>query len=195
MVINNEVKFAERVILMDAAYVNKITDDLSRYFGLAIERKLPKADLPIFLECIALDANIKPGEQVVQVLFIYDKSSRFLDSFTTPDLKKELNDVAFKSQLGEFQLNAFEASDMASREEFYLEAVKIVADAKEVKHLMIVPYEEEYADKLSDILKKVDGKECIHVFGMNPPSQDVSYSWEMIGFAVLRALGVRSDEI
>ena len=103
-----------------------------------------------------MDAAIQPGDNVLQVLFVYDKDKNKMDAFNPSDLKKELNDVAYKSQLGEFQLNAFEPSDMADRESFFLEAVKLVADAKEVKHLVIVPSESEYGDKLPEIFDKVD---------------------------------------
>ena len=70
---NNELKFAEKVILIDAAYINKVTKDLSQHFGQVIGRELPKADLAIFLECVAMDAAIQPGDNVLQVLFVYDK--------------------------------------------------------------------------------------------------------------------------
>jgi hypothetical protein len=195
MVINNELKFAEKVILIDAAYIDKVTKDLSQHFGQLIGRELPKADLPIFLECVAMDAAIQPGENVLQVLFVYDKNQTKIDAFNPSDLKKELNDVAFKSQLGEFQLNTFEPSDMADKETFFLESVRLVADAKEVKHLVVVPDEMEYGNKLPEIFDKVDGKESIHVLGMNPPAPSDKYHWEMMGYAVLQALGIRSDEI
>ena len=195
MVISNELKFAEKVILIDASYINKVTGDLNQHFGQMIGRELPKADLPIFLECVAMDAAIQPGENVLQVLLVYDKEHAKMDAFNPSDLKKELNDVAFKSQLGEFQLNTFEPSDMADREAFFLEAVKLVADAKEVKHLVIVPSETEYGDKIPEIIEKVDGKESIHVLGMNPLAPSKAFSWEMMGYAVLQALGIRSDEI
>ena len=192
---NNELKFAEKVILIDAIYINKVTNDLRQHFSQVIGRELPKADLPIFLECVAMDAAIQPGENVLQVLFVYDKNQTRIDAFNPSDLKKELNDVAFKSQLGEFQLNTFEPSDMADKEAFFLESVRLVADAKEVKHLVVVPSESEYGDKLPEIFDKVDGKESIHVLGMNPPVSSDKYQWEMLGYAVLQALGIRSDEI
>ena len=195
MVINNELKFAEKVILIDAAYINKVTKDLSLHFGQLIGRELPKADLPIFLVCVAMDAAIHTGKTVLQVLFVYYKNQTKIDAFNPSDLKKELNDVAFKSQLGEFQLNTFEPSDMADKEAFFLESVRLVADAKEVKHLVVVPDEMEYGDKLPEIFDKVDGKESIHVLGMNPPTSSDKYQWEMLGYAVLQALGIRSDEI
>ena len=81
MVINNELKFAEKVILIDASYINKVTADLSRHFGQVIGRELPKADLPIFLECVAMDAAIQPGENVLQVLLVYDKENTRMDAF------------------------------------------------------------------------------------------------------------------
>ena len=143
---NNELKFAEKVILIDAAYINKVTKDLSQHFGQVIGRELPKADLAIFLECVAMDAAIQPGDNVLQVLFVYDKDENKMDAFNPSDLKKELNDVAFKSQLGEFQLNAFEPSEMADKETFFLESVRLIPDAKEVKHLVVVPSESEYGD-------------------------------------------------
>lgn len=195
MIINNELKFAEKVILIDATYINKVTADLSQHFGEVIGRELPKADLPVFLECVAMDAAIQPGENILQVLLVYDKENARLDAFNPGDLKKELNDVAFKSQLGEFQLNTFEPSDIADRETFFLESVKLVADAKEVKHLVVIPSETEYGDKLPEIFEKVDGKDSIWVLGMNPLEPSEKFRWEMLGYAVLQALGVRSDEI
>lgn len=195
MIINNELKFAEKVILIDAVYINKVAADLSRHFSQVIGRELPKADLPIFLECVAMDAAIQPGSHTLQVLFVYEKGCERMDAFNPGNLKKELNDVAFKSRLGEFQLNAFEPSDMADRESFFLESVKLIADAKEVKHLVVIPSETEYGDKLPEIFEKVDGKDSIHVLGMNPPSPSKHFQWEMLGYAILQALGVRSDEI
>ena len=192
---NNELKFAEKVILIDAIYINKVTTDLRQHFSQIIGHELPKADLPIFLECVAMDAAIQPGDHTLQVLFVYEKGWAKMDVFNPGDLKKELNDVAFKSQLGEFQLNAFEPSDMADREAFFLESVKLIADAKEVKHLVVIPSETEYGDKLPEIFEKVDGKESIHVLGMNPPTPSKNFQWEMLGYAVLQALGIRSDEI
>ena len=195
MVINNELKFAEKVILIDATYINKVTKDLSQHFSQVIGRELPKADLPIFLECVAMDTAIQPGDNTLQVLLVYDKEHAVLDAFNPSDLKKELDDVAFRSRFGEFQLNTFEPSDMADREAFFLESVKLIADAKEVKRLVVVPSEMEYGDKLPEIFEKVDGKESIHVLGMNPLAESKAFHWEMLGYAVLQALGIRSDEL
>lgn len=191
----NEVKFADTVMLIDAAYVDRVAGDLSRHFGEVVGRKLPKADLPVLLECLVLDSGVPVGENTLQVLFIYDEESKKMNAFQPSDLEKELNNVAFQSQLGEFALYSFEPSDMATREELFLESLKVVADAKEVKRLIVVPAEEEYGDKIPALLNKVDGKEKITVFGMNPPAAQVAYQWDILGFSVLESLGIKAEEL
>lgn len=54
----NEIKFADTVILVDVAYVDRVAGDLSKHFGDVVGRKLPKADLPVLLECLSLDSGI-----------------------------------------------------------------------------------------------------------------------------------------
>jgi hypothetical protein len=58
-----------------------------------VGRKLPKADLPVLLECLSLDSGIPLGENAVQVLFIYDEESKKMDAFQPSDLEKELKRV------------------------------------------------------------------------------------------------------
>ena len=86
----NEIKFADTVILVDVAYVDRVAGDLSKHFGDVVGRKLPKADLPVLLECLSLDSGIPLGENAVQVLFIYDEESKKMDAFQPSDLEKEL---------------------------------------------------------------------------------------------------------
>ena len=50
----NEIKFADTVILVDVAYVDRVAGDLSKHFGDVVGRKLPKADLPVVVESLAL---------------------------------------------------------------------------------------------------------------------------------------------
>lgn len=45
-----EIKFADTVILVDVAYVDRVAGDLSKHFGDVVGRKLPKADLPVLLD-------------------------------------------------------------------------------------------------------------------------------------------------
>ena len=85
---------------------------------------------------------------------------------------------------------------MAGRDELFLESLRVVADAKDVKRLIAVPAEEEYGNEVPTIIKvKWNGKDGMTVFGMNPPTEAIAYQWEMLGFAVLQALGIKADEL
>ena len=48
------------------------------------------------------------GENNIQVLLIYDKESENMSTCQPGDLRQELNNVAFKSHLGEFAFYSFE---------------------------------------------------------------------------------------
>lgn len=196
-----EIKFAENVILMDAAYIDKVTGNLITHFSRIIDRTLPNADLSLFLEAISLDAGIRPEEdkevanRTIQVIIVYDGKSKKLTNIIPQDVEKSLNNVAFKSKLGEFTLNAFTPQNMVSKGEFFIETLKLLVDAKEVKHLMLVADEQGYIEDVYRLLKDNKQKEQVTVFGMNPPKQEQNVDWEMLGFAVLRALGIKSNEL
>lgn len=186
---------ADTVMLIDAAYLDRVGADLSKHFSGVLGRELPKGDLALLLECLAMDGGTPFGDNTIHVFFVCDDKGKKLESFRPGDLKKELDCMAFKSRLGEFVLYSFEPSDMATREELFLEGVKLAADAKEVKRLVVVPFEEAYGGKIPAILDKVDGKEKMTVFGMNPLAGEGSWQWEMLGFSILLSFGIKADEL
>lgn len=196
-----EIKFEENVILMDAAYIDKVTGNLIAHFSKIIDRTLPNADLSLFLEAVSLDAGIRPEEdkevadRIIQVIIVYDRESKKLINIMPQDVEKSLNNVAFKSKLGEFTLNAFNPQDMADKEKLFIETLKLLVDSKEVKHLMVVGDEQRYVEEVYKLLEDNKQKERVTVFGMNPPKQEQNVNWEMLGFAVLRALGIKSEEL
>lgn len=188
-----DIKFSENVILIDAGFVDKVVTDLKNHFSKSLNKELPNADMALFLECIALEAGIRTANNDIQVLFIYDDN--MLKSFTPSNLEKELNNVAFKSNLGEFSLYSYHTSDMTTVRDLYIESLKLVADSADVKRFIAIPDEINYGDKINPILKSVDGKEDMIVFGMNPICGAPAVRWETMGYAVLKALGIKSDEI
>ena len=97
--------------------------------------------------------------------------------------------------MGEFAFYSLSLRIWQEWDELFLESLRVVADAKDVKRLIAVPAEEEYGNEVPAILNKVDGKDGMTVFGMNPPTEAIAYQWEMLGFAVLQALGIKADEL
>lgn len=190
-----KIPFAPVVMLIDATYLDRVGCDMTAHFAPIVNRELPKADLANLLECLALDAGVQLGENEVQVIFIYEAGEEKMKFCTPSLLNKELHNMAFKSQLGEFSLYAFQPSDMATREDLFIESLQLAGESKDVRRFIIVPDEDGYGNRIGDYINKVEGKESITVFGMNPPAYEGDYSFEMLGFPVLQSLGIRAEEL
>lgn len=190
-----KIPFAPIVMLIDATYLDRVGCDMTAHFAPIVNRELPKADLANLLECLALDAGVQLGENEVQVIFIYEAGEEKMKFCTPSLLNKELHNMAFKSQLGEFSLYAFQPSDMATREDLFIESLQLAGESKDVRRFIIVPDEDGYGKRIGDYINKVEGKESITVFGMNPPAYEGDYSFEMLGFPVLQSLGIRAEEL
>jgi hypothetical protein len=190
----NKIKFAPNVMLIDASYLDRVTCDLQAHFAPIVNRELPKADLAVLLECLALDAGMKLGNNEIQVIFIYESGEGRLEGLTPSDLGKELHGMAFKSELGEFALYAFQPSDLATREELFIESLQLAGEFKEMQCLAAVADEDGYGNRLKEVIGEMKCRNKLTVFGMNPPAYEASHRFEMLGFAILQALGIRSEE-
>ena len=191
-----KIPFDPVVMLVDAVYLDRVGNDLKSHFAPLIGRELPKADLAVLLECLALDAGVTLGEEKVQVVFIYDADVKRFSFCVPADIEKELHAMAFKSQLGEFSLYAFQPSGFASREDLFFESFQLLGESKEVRKIIVVPDEDGYGEQLGSYINKVEeGKDGVTVFGMNPPAYQGAFAFEMLGFAILQALGIRPDEL
>lgn len=190
-----KIKFAPNVILIDASYLDQTVKGMSTYFAPLVNRELPKADLPLLLECLSLDAGMRLGDNEIQVIFIYDSAEPALLHCAPSDLEKELHNVAFKSQLGEYSLFAFQPSDMATCEDLFIESLQLAGVSDDVKRLMLVADDNYDAARLKAALGEIKKKENVTLFAMNPPAFETGCAFEMLGFAVLQSLGIRSEEL
>lgn len=191
---SEQIKLSANVMLIDVAFLNFAVTDLKRYFEQVLKRPLQKIDLTELTSYLALDAGIEEGPNEVQLLMVYDQESSELQHCSPSDLKEVLNGVAFKNQIAEFAFASVPCEEMVTREELFLDLLNIVTDSADVKKLIIVSFNEEYGPKVSDALKKVEGKEIIQ-FRMNEPDESVEYRWEMLAYPVMQSLGIKGDEL
>ena len=190
-----KIPFASDVILIDAAFLDRVGGDMAAHFAPLVGRKLPKDDLAVLLECLALDAGLEPGQHEIQVIFVYDAAHGRMRFCTPSDLEKEIHGMAFQGRLGEFSLYAFQTSGMARREDLFCESLQLLTESKDARRVMLVPDEGEYSSAVAELAEKMKDKEGVTVFGMNPPAHECSYRFEMLGFAVLQSLGIRAEEL
>ena len=192
-----DIKWSENVILVDADYVDKVAFNLIVNFERMIERRIPQADFAKWIDCIALDGGLREGEQETLVVLVHKKDKTKLENFQPASFAEELNDKAFKDHLGEFIINAFPIEDMAGGEDYFTDALQLVTAQKEVRRVMVIPNAEDsyIYNKVREHLNRLDddGKR-ITVFAMQPMPGG-NFRQEILGYSLMAALGIRSEEL
>ena len=190
-----ETRWSENVILVDADYVDKVAFNLIVNFERMLGRRIPQADIARWIDCVALDGGIREGEHETQVVLIHQKGKQGLENFA-PSTYEELDGKAFKDHLGEFAINAYPIEPIAG-EDFFTEVLELVTTQKEVKRVMVIPNleEETIYNKVREALRQVDDEEKrVTLFAMQPLSGG-NYRQEILGYSLMAALGIRSEEI
>lgn len=191
-----KANWSENVVIVDADYVDRVAFDLIVNFERMIGRRIPKADLAKWIDCVALDGGLREGEHDTQVVLIHDKKQVALDNFMPASYDDELNGKAFKDHLGEFTVSSFPVEDITTATDFFLDTVAMVCAQKEVKRVMIIPDAENralYAD-LRHTLQRVDDEKRITVFAMQP-MEGGNFRQEILGYSLMNALGIRAEEL
>lgn len=191
-----KANWSENVVIVDADYVDRVAFDLIVNFERMIGRRIHKADLAKWIDCVALDGGLREGEHDTQVVLIHDKKQTALDNFVPANYDDELNGKAFKDHLGEFTVSSFPVEDITTSTDFFLDTVAMVCAQKEVKRVMIIPDAENralYAD-LRHTLQRVDDEKRITVFAMQP-MEGGNFRQEILGYSLMNALGIRAEEL
>ena len=194
-IMEQKFKFSPNVMLVDAVHLDRVGRDIAAHFEPLVKRKLPEADLATLLECLSLDAGILPGENEMQVIFVYELGHEQMKFCSPAHLEREIHGMAFRGSTGEFSLYAFQPSGMATREALFAEALQLAGEDKNVKRILFAPDEAADVTALEKVIREIKGKDALTMFGMNPPEQAYPCRFEWLGFAVLQALGIRSEEL
>lgn len=185
---------SENVILIDSKYADEVAFNLSVMFERGLERRIPKADLAHWLDCLALDGGIEPGDNNIQVIFIYHKEDIKLKNFNPGNFKEEIDGKAFKDNIGEFTMEAYPIEhDVTDTETFFIDTLKVLSDNKDVKRIMLIPNVEAYGAGVKEHLKKNKGKN-VTLFAMEP-QMGSGFNQEILGYSIMSALGIRGDEV
>ena len=191
-----EVRWTENVILVDADYIDRVAFNLIVNFERMLGRRIPQADIARWIDCVALDGGIREGAHETQVVLIHQKGKLGLDNFA-PSSYADLDGKAFKDHLGEFAINAYPIEQIAGGENFFTDVLALVTAQKEVKRVMVIPNLEDDTiyNKVRDTLRRVDDDEKrVTLFAMQPLTGG-NYRQEILGYSLMAALGIHSDEI
>ena len=193
--VNNN--WSENVIVVDADYVDNVAFNLIVNFERIIGRRIPQADLARWLDCIALDGGVRNGENSLQVVMVHSKAKTQMENFTPANFANELNGKAFKDNLGEFAIGTYAVEDLVNATDFFLDVVQTICAQPEVKRVMVVPNAENaelYEGLRRQMHRLDDDSKRVTVFAMQPLLGG-NFRQEILGYSLMNALGIRSDEI
>ena len=187
----NNVKWSENVILVDADYVDKVAFDLTVNFERMIGRRIPQADMAKWLECVALDGGLREGENQTQVVLLHKRQQ--MENFT-PGAFAELDGKAFMGRLGEFLISCVKVEDLTTMDDLFIDSMQVLANAEEVKRLIVIPDAEHIYNKVRESLRHADDEKRITVLAMQP-MEGGNFRQEILGYSLMAALGIKADEI
>jgi hypothetical protein len=190
----SQTLWVPNIILVDADYVDKVAFDLIVNFERMLGRRIQQADMALWVECIALDSGLRAGEHQTNVILVHEKSHTSLSNFQPAHYEHELSGQAFKGSLGEFVFNSVQTETMAGKEQLMADTLQFLLSQPAVERLMVVA-DEQHINNLRAVLRKADApSKHTTLFAMQPlPSGP--YSQEILGYSLLRALGISASEI
>ncbi len=185
--------WAPITVLIDADFLDDLTLELSTHFSQQLGRSIAQADLCHWLDCLLLDAGVQPGSNKIQVHFLHSKAKSALKQLSPSRFADDINNLTFTDNLGQFSLFAFPVEKVVTTEEFFLQSLTMLADAKEVKQLLVVGNMQAYGIHVESIAQQTDGKDVV-IFTMFPTQQEALHT-EILGYSLMSALGINSNEL
>ena len=187
-------KWTENVILVDAEHVDKVAFDLIVNFERMLGRRIPQADMARWIDCVALDGGVREGEHETLVVFIHDKERKQLENFTPAVYDKELDGQAFRDHLGEFSISALPIEAVTTKADFFIDTLQLVCAQKEVRRVMVIPGDSLIPTVRQTLNRIDDDNKRITIFAMQP-LQGGNFRQEILGYSLMAAMGIRSEEI
>ena len=196
--------WSDNVILADADYIDRVAFDLTVNFERMLERRIPKADLARWIDCVALDGGCMPpshpqgkgeGEQEIRVILLHSKDKLQLDNFVPANFAQDLDGKAFRDNLGEFCISCVQVEELTTMEDLFAESLKHICQQPDVKRLMIIG-DEQYYNRIKLTLQEqgTSGKEQYTVFTMQPMPGS-RFQQQILGFSLMAALGIKGEEL
>lgn len=200
--------FARNIILVDAQHLDHVAFDLIVNFERMLGRRIPQADLAHWLDCIALDGGLTPGENDVQVIFIHEQEKSSLTHFTPSHFDNDLNGKAFKDHLGEFTLASLPIEPIVSRDDLLVQSFESLLLDAQVERIMLIADLDGFTDESLHLAQRIKQlcatpptpeqgealpQKSITLFGMQPLAGR-GFQSEILGYSLTSAMGVSGGE-
>ncbi|MDY5772751.1 MAG: DUF6621 family protein [Bacteroidaceae bacterium] len=189
-----QTQWKENVILIDADYADRLVFDISVQLERMLERPMPKVEISRWCDYLSLDGGLRPGNNSIQVLFVYSKQKATLQNFIPSSLATEVDAHSFRDNLGEFSCASFPVEEeLVSIDKLYIQSVETLLTSSQIKRLLLVADIDAYGNGLKEVLPKKTDKD-ITLFVCNPQT-GFHCSQEVITYSLMAALGIKGEEL
>ena len=177
-------EWSPNVILTDADYLDRVTFDLIVNFERMLERRIEQGDLCRWLDCVALDGGLRPGDNQVQAFFLHDPSKKQLDHFQP---------AVFADELDAKALHSFPVESIITKGELFAQSILALGEAEAVERIMVIGDVETYGSQIKNAIGRLTNKN-VTLFAMEPQTGQ-GFSQEILGYSLMSALGISGDEL
>ena len=199
---NERVKLAPCLLLLDVRVLSQTVNAVRRILSARIGRSLPDADLVLWLDYLALDAGLQPGSGQLQALLVAQDAKGSLPGFL-PSSLSQIDGKACRSALGEWNFSVVSSAHLTSSQALFTDLMELAVDSSEVETLMLLPYHsddegEAVATHLAKLLLQPSSHAAdkrIVYYHLQPLQQPLSCSCQSLVFPLMRAFGIREEEL
>lgn len=188
------MRWTPSVILVDGDYLDRVAFDLIVNFERMIGRRIPKGNLCHWLDCIALDGGLRPGDNKLQAHFLHSKDKAALDNFTPSSFADDLNELSFKDRLGDFSLFAFPVEEVVTMDEFFVQSLAMLTESTEIQNLMVIGDMDAYGTAIKQVCAAAPRNKEITLMTMEPVTGR-GFAQEILGYSLMSALGIKGEEL
>ena len=196
-------------LLVDADYVERVAFDLIVNFERMLGRRIPPAPLGDWLDYVALDGGLQPGDNEIRVYLVHRPEQERLQHFTPAHFADELNGKAFTDQLGEFAMTALAVEPVVDHDDLLVEVFEQMLKEPDAERVMLVadldgftPESTRLASRIKPLCapppKRDDGvapgRKDITLFTMQPTAGR-GFAQELLGYSLMAALGITAEEV
>ena len=186
----------ENVILVDADWLDRFVFEVTVNFERMLERAIPKVALDRWVDYLSLDGGVRPGNNKIQVILLYDSENVVLKNCAPQSLTEELNGKAFRDNLGEFLFSTVSVEiNFVTKAELFVQSMMALYSEDSIKRLMLVPNMDEYGTIIRDNLREIDCRKKEITLFATEPQQGLRCPQEILTYSIMAALGISGDEL
>ncbi len=184
-------------ILVDAAYLDGLAFDITVNFERMLERRVNKLDLSRWVDYVALDAGLRPGDAdaEVQVVMVYPPSAKTLKNCLPARLDTELNATAIRTNIAEFQFASCCAEeDFVTTGDLYCQSLSALAGSEDARLMVLVADTGAYASELRRAIAEVPKQVETILFAPDAVA-GFRCRQEILTYSMMAAMNIKSEEI